>query len=137
MLVLLNIGSFTYAMQSAKEVNRLNTVVSSLPTEPIVYVGKDGQTPKLGIDYFLPQNGKDGVNSISFSNTVKETVVKEVPIIGPAGQDGINGKDGVAGAEFMMRVNDSTGDLEAKYSNEKYWQTMVPCNELKVSCHAN
>jgi len=131
MLVLLNVGSFTYAMQSAKEVNRLNTVVSSLPTEPIVYVGKDGQTPKLGIDYFLPKNGKDGVNSISFSNTVTETLIKEIPIIGPAGENGVNGIDA---SELQLRVNEQTKDVEKKYSTDRYWEVLIPCVSLMKEC---
>jgi len=131
MLVLLNIGSFTYAMQSAKEVNRLNTVVSSLPTEPIVYVGKDGQTPKLGIDYFIPKNGKDGVNSISFSNTVTETLIKEVPIVGPAGENGVNGVDA---SELQLRVNEQTKDVEKKYSTDRYWEVLIPCGSLMKEC---
>jgi len=124
-------------MQSAKEVNRLNTVVASLPTEPVVYIGKDGYTPKLGIDYFIPKDGKDGVNSISFSNTTTETIVKDVPLVGVPGVDGTSGTNGQDGAEFMLRVNPDNGNIESKYSNEKFWQTMIPCEEIKVSCNAN
>ena len=133
-LVLLNVGSFTYSMQSAKEFNRLNTAVLSLPTEPIVYVGQDGKSPKLGIDYFLPKNGKDGVNSISFSSTITETVIKEVPLVGAPGLSGTDGKDA---DQQQIRINPTSGDLETKLSSESFWGTLIPCEELKVTCDAN
>ena len=134
LLVLLNVGSFAYSMQSAKEVTRLNTVIASLPKDPIVYVGKDGHTPKLGIDYFLPKDGKDGVNSISFSNSVTETVVKELPLIGSPGLPGADGKDA---DQQQIRINPDNGNLETKMSSESFWGILVSCEELKVSCNAN
>jgi len=131
-LVLLNIGSFLYSANTLSQTESLSKTVANLPKEPIVYVGKDGKTPQLGIDYQLPKNGKDGINSISFS--VSQTVVKEVPLIGEKGEQGVAGDKGENALSQEIRVNSETLNIENRLSTDKYWTPLVLCSEYRLEC---
>lgn len=127
MLVLLNVASFFYGQSNARQVSDLKTIVAKIPKEPIVYVGKDGITPKKGIDYRDGDNGADGINAISFN----KTVVKDVPLIGETGKAGVNGKDA---RELQIRVNPNTKNIETKYDTDAFWNTLLMCSELQSGC---
>ena len=131
-LIILSLGSFTYSLEASRQTAELKTIIAKLPKSPIVYQGKDGYTPKLGIDYFLPENGKNGINSISF--VTSETVVKEVPLAGIPGIPGVDGVNGIDAPIQEIRINESTGDLESKLSDAAFWKVLLQCNEFREVC---
>jgi len=128
-LVLLNIVSVSSNSQTNASIQAIQSKVNALPKDPVVYVGKDGYTPVKGIDYRDGSDGEAGINSISFVTT--ETIVKEVPLIGFPGKDGIDGKDA---AEQRIRINDDTKSIESKLTSEKYWTVLVLCEDYRLVC---
>ena len=126
-LTLLNVTSLLYGYSNAQQVSSLQTAVNDLPKEPVVYVGKDGYTPRKGIDYNDGDSGADGINAISFNTTI----VKEVPLMGLAGKDGADGQD----APYQqIRVNSETQDIQTKQSNWAFWATLVYCQDYRLVC---
>lgn len=99
---------------------------------------KDGYSPIKGIDYDdgrdgsngrSGKNGVDGTNGVNALSTHTEnTVIKEVPIEGKAGEDG---KDAPI---LQIRLNPYTSDLETKLSDNTFWETLIPCGKLLVGC---
>jgi len=128
-LVLFSLFNTASNIQSSNSLSTIRSTVESIPKEPVVYVGKDGKTPQLGIDYFIPKNGKDGVNSISFSTT--HTIIKEVPLAGEPGKDG---RDGQNAPTQMIQVNKDTLDIETKLSNLRGWNVLVSCADYRKEC---
>jgi len=147
-LVLLNVGSFAYSYAGSKQTADLRNSIESLPKEPIIYIGQDGHTPIAGIDYRIPENGKDGINSVSFSKT--EVVVKEVPLIGEIGKsaydiwldkgnvgtedDFIASLKGVDAPYQQLRVNPDNLNIQSKLSNWDVWTTLVKCDDYRLEC---
>ena len=122
-LTILNIVSFSSSIQVREQLSDLNKEVSQLPKNAVVYNGKDGKTPQAGIDYQIPKNGKDGINAVSFSTIV----VKEVPLMGLPGKDGVDGQD--APIQYS-RINSETGDFETRLSTWRGWEVETSCADL-------
>jgi len=140
-LVLLNVGSFISSLDASRKITVIDETLASLPKDPIVYVGKDGYTPKLGLDYFNGRDGSDGINSVSFSTT--EIIVKEVPLIGQSAYDiwldqGNSGtqEDFIDSLKVSqdIRVNDETKDIETRLSTQRFWKVMVYCADYRLVC---
>ena len=67
----------------------IEVIDSDGTTQAIIHNGKDGYTPKKGVDYFDGKDGQDGY-----------TPIKGVDYFdGKDGKDGLNGKDGEAGPQ--------------------------------------
>ena len=125
--------TFVNNTQLKSDIATLETGVKDNPSKVIYVQAKDGKTPVKGIDYF---DGKNGINSVSFS--IETTIIKEVPLIGEKGADGKNGSDGLNGKDApyqSIRINPDTGDLESKTSDQRGWDILVVCSELKVGCN--
>lgn len=109
-------------VEMSKKIDSLEKAIKSMPTP------QDGYTPVKGVDYFDGASGKDGANgSNALSYNTTETVIKEVPV------NGMNGKDGADAPRFEMQLS-PTGDLQTKYSDSRFWQTLIPCNKLLIVC---
>lgn len=124
--------NFSVTSQSLSKNEELQTIIKENPNKIVYVQAKDGKTPVKGVDYF---DGANGLNAVSFSIT--NNIVKEVPLIGEKGADGVNGKDGANGKDGQtqqIRINPDTGDLENKYSDWWVWNILIPCSELKTSC---
>ena len=125
-LVLLNVFSVSSSSQMSASIQAIQSKVNNLPKEPIVYVGKDGYTPVKGVDYRDGVDGKAGINSISFVTT--ETIVKEVPLVGVPGLDGLDAPT------LKIQVNPDTRDIETRLSNERGWGILVLCADYRNEC---
>ncbi len=92
------------------------------------------------------KDGKDGVDGITRTveeqKIIHETVTLPGPA-GPAGQNGLNGRDGQDGKdglsgkdgrELLIQVNPETGDIETKYSDDSFWQVLLPCEAIQKVC---
>lgn len=96
---------------------RIDSIIKRIDALPTPLNGVDGYTPVKGIDYFdgyTPVKGvdyRDGVDSKS--THTKETVIKQVPI---------NGKDGVDGLTPELRCSVTKNRWELRYSPEASWQ---------------
>jgi len=128
-LVLLNVVSLLNNIHTNDSIASIQNKIQSIPKEPIVYIGKDGRTPVKGIDYRDGDNGKAGINSISFITT--QTVIKEVPLMGTPGKDGVNGENAPT---QEIQVNPDTYDIETKLSNLRGWNLLVKCSEYRLEC---
>lgn len=130
-ILLLAVGVFSLTNKIATLESSIQLVANSRNVKPQVYNGTDG---KDGIS-IKGENGTDGSNGIDGKDSVstysKEVIIKEVPIVGAPGKDGMDGKDA---DKQEIRINPETGDLESKDSSWRLWTTLIPCNELKVSC---
>lgn len=147
-LAVLSIVLLYKQSESEKKIDRLIEQVQQLPKEPVVYNGKDGYTPKLGVDYFLPKNGKDGLNSISFVTT--QTILKDVPLAGTSGKSAYDIwiDAGNVGTEIdflsylrgsdtptqQLRVDLVTGNLQSKLSSWDSWNTLLYCADYRLVC---
>ena len=132
LLALLNVATLLYVSQTKNELALLSESIDNKTSQVVVYEGKNGYTPVKGKDYF---DGAAGINAMSY--TVSNTVIKELPIIGPQGPAGNNGVDGINGQDAPIqeiRINPETGDLQSKMSNERYWSVLVLCRQLQVGC---
>jgi len=125
-LVLFSLFNTASNIQSSESLKNIRLTIESMPKDPVVYVGKDGYTPRKGIDYNDGKNGANGLNSISFVTT--ETVVKEVPLIG------LQGEKGIDAAELQIRINPDSSDIETKYSNQRFWSPLVVCSNYRLVC---
>ena len=123
-LVLLSSVNLIYSYSTANQNDELQSQISKIPTELVVYNGRDGKTPQAGIDYPFAKNGKDGINAISF-NTV---TVKEVPL---KGEQGLKGESGV---NYEWRFNSSNGNFEFKKSDSNFWETVISCEKFVGGC---
>ena len=148
LLAILSLGSFTYSAEANRNISELKEIIAQLPSEPVVYVGKDGKSPVAGIDYRIPENGKNGINSISFVTT--ETIVKEVPLLGQTGssaydtwlsQGNVGTEDdflaSLRGADApyqQIRVNPDNGNIQTKLSSWDAWSTLVKCVDYRLEC---
>jgi len=143
-LVLFSLFNTVSNIQNSSSLTNIRSTIESIPKDPVVYVGKDGKTPQLGIDYFLPNDGKNGVNSISF--VTSETITKEVPIIGSPGESAYDtwirvGNEG-SEEDFIeslkttqdIRVNTETKDIETRASNQRFYLVLVPCKDYRQDC---
>lgn len=129
LLAIVSVASLSYSYQATSKIEDLKLSVDNKTNKVVVYQGKDAYTPVKGIDYF---DGVNGTNSVSFS--IKETVLKEVPVVGPIGPSGSNGKDGLDAPIQEIRVNPDNGDLESKLTNTKFWTTLITCSEYRLEC---
>lgn len=89
-------------------------------------IGPTGLQGKDGID------GRDGSNG---NTTVieKNTTVYQ-PVKGEKGDQGEKGDPGDPAALQQIRINPATGDLETKYTNDDFWNILVPCIDLLKQC---
>lgn len=132
LLACIQVLSFVYITQAVNTTNGISKKLNDNPLKIVYVQAKDGYTPVKGLDYF---DGAKGINAVSFS--VTNNTLKEVPLIGENGKDGLNGKDGVdgqKGAYQEMRVNENTKDIESKYSDAKFWDVFVPCSDYRIVC---
>lgn len=126
-ILLLAIGVFSLTNKIATLESSIQNVANAKTIEPIIHHGIDGKDG-LSIKGDTGNKGEDGKDSQS--TKTQETIIKEVPIV----VHGKDGADGVSPPELEIQINPETGDLETKKSNYKFWTTLIPCNELKVSC---
>jgi hypothetical protein len=90
----------------------------------------DGKTPSKGVDYFDGKDGKNGKDSVSTHTIEKkiETVIKEVPV---------KGDDGLNGLTPIIRCNAKKNRWEVKYNQSEFtvWEIMnneiVPCKGIE------
>ena len=114
-------------------------VVIQNKLNPTVYNGVDGKTPELGKDFTNGKDGedgadgKDGRNGLDGVDSVSSqvTIIKETAVKGETGATGKNGQDG---ASQELRVDPETNDLQTKRSDETFWEVLIPCEKLMVSC---
>lgn len=141
-LAIFSVFTYVQSISYKDDLKKLASVIETKTNKVIVYEGKDGYTPVLGLDYF---NGKDGLNAMSYSIT--QTVVKEVPLMGTPGKSAYElwieaGNTGTLedffstfkGTSETVYINETTGDLEKKTSNAKFPEILIPCNRLQVGC---
>jgi hypothetical protein len=102
--------------------------LESIPS-PKPIDGKDGYTPIKGIDYFdgksiKGEKGDPGTNSVS---TV-ETIIKEIPITGEKGDNGL------PGLQLEIYVDPEYCILMTRYQGDDSWtlqaQLPKPCEVL-------
>jgi len=135
-LLVILVSFITYKVATIE--NSLNIIIQQQDSLKVIkgINGKNGYTPIKGIDYFDGAPGKDGTNAIS-TNTVVEkdtTTVQEVPLQGTQGAQGEPGTPGKDAPELEIQIDPTTGNLETKYSTDAIWNTLVPCQQLLVSC---
>ena len=66
--------------------------------------GKDGYTPRKGIDYFDGRDGRDGRDGTDGRDGVDGLPGRD----GTDGRDGIDGRDGVDGKDYVLTENDKS-----------------------------
>lgn len=89
--------------------------------------GIDGKTPLKNVDYF---DGKDGLNGNdgkdSKSTHTKETIIKETPIKGDKGDNGLTPK---------IQCNTIRNRWEIRYNSNDAWEALngeiVPCKGVE------
>lgn len=135
LLACIQVLSLIYTTQTVNNTNGITKKLNDNPPKIVYVQAKDGYTPVKGLDYF---DGAKGINAVSFS--VTNNTIKEVPLAGIAGKDGINGNDGLPGKNGAdaptqeLRVNPSNGDLESKLTSDSFWTTLVACSDYRTVC---
>jgi len=139
-LVLFSVFNLAQSNTTAQQTRDLADKVAAIPTQTVVYKGEKGDKPKEGIDYFI-RAPKDGTNAVSFVTT--QTVIKEVPLIGPSAYD-IWLQQGNSGskddfleslrASLDIRVNPDTNDIETRSSGQRFYNLLVACQDYRLVC---
>lgn len=98
--------------------------------------GIDGHSPIKGVDYFDGVDGTDGKDSVSThtveTKTVLENIIKEVPV---NGKDGTNGLDGKTPE---LRCNDVKNRWEVRYIGDIGWIVLKNSSDsTPVKCVIN
>lgn len=129
-IALLAIGVFSLTNKIATLENSIQTIANTkqLPVPaPTVINGKDGLSIK-GDNGEKGNTGENGKDSISTREYFETKIIEQQPI---KGDTGAPGKDA---PEQEIRLNESTGNLESKKSDKKFWTVLIPCEKLIVSC---
>lgn len=105
--------------------------------------GKIGSVGEQGIQGPVGPAGAPGAITYVSIPSIPTTVTPAPPVIIPgpkgdagnqgiAGTDGKDGKPGEPGREQQLQFNSQTGSLEARYSGDELWDTVIPCDILKT-----
>lgn len=112
------------AAEMEKQISSIKMLNGKTPVKGVDYTdGKDGNDGRNGRDGTNGANGKDSV-----STHTETTVIKEQPLVGLEGQRGADAP------MQQIRLNPVTNDLETKLSNTIFWQVLIPCDKLIVTC---
>jgi len=140
LLALMNVLTFVYVTQALNNTTQITNKLNNNPPKIVYVQAKDGYTPIFGKDYF---NGAAGINAVSYSIT-RETV-KDVPLLGEKGDKGdspeclleekkCRGDNGIDGRSQELRLNSDTKNIESKFTDAKYWDTLIACSEYRLEC---
>jgi len=136
----MNVLTFVYSSQAFNNTAGLQDSIKNNPPKIVYVQAKDGYTPIKGKDYF---DGATGLNAMSFSIT--NTIIKEVPLPGIKGDKGDSPAclleetqcRGANGSGDRIRINPTTGDLETKLDDARFWSPLLECDEFRLECPGN
>lgn len=122
------INKIAHAQPQTVDTEEIARKVSGLIEVPVPKNGIDG---KDGVS-IAGENGKDSVSTHTQTIIEKETVIKEqVPLAPLPAKDGAKGADA---PRLLIQLNPLTNNLETRYENTPFWEVLVPCEKLIISC---